>query len=101
MIFGKCKVCKEVPLFEGHGESNQGNALLLCRELVKEKKLSYGGGNCPLEKTEEILMAETQYTVSHFFRCRKCKQLFHLGFCIRGAPFLKKIKRISPVFFNK
>ncbi|WP_321384309.1 hypothetical protein [uncultured Enterococcus sp.] len=91
----ECQYCKELPLFSGKDKLPEVNVLMICRAEIAAGNLVYLDGNCPLEESEAVLQAETQYTVTHYFRCEKCGQLLLLGFCIRGKPFFKKVAKIE------
>lgn len=32
---------------------------------------------------------EDRYTISHYYRCKKCKKVFFIGFCCRGGYIFK------------
>lgn len=63
-------------------------------ELERKGVLELFAGDCPLEDTDTILVAEQHYTVCQYMRCRSCGAIYFIGACIRGTPVYRKVENL-------
>ncbi len=48
-------------------------------------------GDSYLDDIQEHCKKEDRYTINHYYRCKRCKKVFFIGFCCRGG-FIFKVK---------
>jgi len=69
-------------------------------DLVKQERLEFFAGDCPLDEVEDHLSEEIHYTIKHYFRCKGCKKYFFIGACIRGKPIYKTMVYVNDLNFE-
>lgn len=55
----------------------------------EDKILELYAGDSYLDKIPEHCEKEDRYTISHYYRCKKCGRVFFIGFSCRGGFIFK------------
>lgn len=86
----ECKVCLELKtaFYDAKCDphKNLHHTYDLMRKLYDQRKLALYMSDCSFENWYEELEMEIHYTYNVYLECRRCKRVYRLGVCIRGAP---------------
>ncbi len=104
-----CQLCDQIHSLVKKFNSNvglarnyklHGEAIADLSKLYDEGVIELYAGDFHFKDTIEVLHNETSYTVQQYFFCKKCKQFFAIGACIRGTPYFKVINDIKKKKYN-
>ena len=57
----------------------------ILNEMENNEVLELYAGDSYLNDIQEHCEKEDRYSISHYYRCRRCNRVFFIGFCCRGG----------------
>ena len=87
----KCQCNVVTKMINGSYHGDYIGNLYRLNELEKQGILELYAGDSPIDDVRMHVEKEDRYTISHYYKCTVCKNIFHIGFCCRGGYNFKVI----------
>jgi hypothetical protein len=83
----QCMVVENMINGESHGDYIANINRL--NDLEKQEIIELYAGDSYIKDVALHCEKEDRYTISHYYRCKKCDKVFFIGFCCRGGYIFK------------
>ncbi len=61
----------------------------ILNEMEEDRVIELYAGDSYLNDIQEHCKKEDRYSISHYYRCKRCKRVFFIGICFRGSFIFK------------